>query len=168
MKNPITKINDELVKWQELSAILSQEDIDAETLVDTLDGETELMEALCVVADSILDDNTMIDGIKSTLEKLNARKSRIEKAAETKRNIILQAMDRADIKTVTNPLFTLTKRIVPPKAMVVDESLLPSRFFEPQPPKLNKKALNDAIKGGEDLEGVEMSNGGLSLTMRIK
>lgn len=168
MTNPITKVNDELIKWQQLSAILSQEDIDAETLVDTLDGETELMEALCVVAESILDDHTMIDGLKSTLEKLNARKSRIEKAAETKRNIILQAMDRADINTVTNPLFTLTKRIVPPKAMVVDESLLPSRFFQPQPPKLDKKALNDAIKNGDEIEGVEMSNGGLSLTMRIK
>ncbi len=53
--------------------------------------------------------------------------------------------------------------------VITDEALLPSRFFKPQPPVLDKKALKDAVIGdGEVIDGASIGNGSISLTIRRK
>lgn len=167
MRKEIKKIKGELVKWQELTDVLKNEDLDPRTLVDTLDGETELVEALCIVGEAILEDQVMIDGLTEIIKKLSSRKSRFEKSIETKRNIILQSMDIAEIPQIKNALFTISKKNTKAENVIIDESLIPSKFWKTAAPKVDKTLLNKALKDGNSIEGVELSNGGLSLTIRI-
>ena len=168
MRKEIQKIRSELRDWQELADVLKNEDLDAETLVDTLDGETELVEALCIVGEAIIEDGILIDGLSLAIKKLTERKSRFENSVETKRNIILQSMDIAAIPQIKGPLFTMSKKLSKGKNVIVDESKIPSQFWKTVDPVLDKKKINDSIKDGDTIEGVEKSNGGISLTIRIK
>jgi len=57
-------------------------------------------------------------------------------------------------------------KAVPQKLIVTDESQIPTRFFKPQPPKLDRKELLDALKIGETVPGADMSNGGTTIQIR--
>ncbi|MGE0857439.1 MAG: siphovirus Gp157 family protein [Hyphomicrobiaceae bacterium] len=47
-------------------------------------------------------------------------------------------------------------------------SRIPSEFWKPQPPRLDKKVVLDALKAGAVVPGAELSNGGETLSMRVK
>jgi hypothetical protein len=168
MSDPGRKVLDELTQYQKLKALLLQEESDPQAILDTLEGETNLHEALLVVAESALDDEAMAEAISNRVEALQARKSRVENTAEHKRGLIIMAMERAGIQQVKGPAATLATRPLKGKAVIKDESAIPARFWKAQDPKLDKKALNEAIENGEAVEGVERSNGGISLTIRVK
>lgn len=139
---------------------------DPEIILSAIEGETDLCEAICALDAETFDDEAVVVGIKAAEQKLKDRRERIEKSIATRRNVILMAMERAGIDTIRTPLGTLTKKAVPSAPLVADESLVPARFWTPQEPKLDKKAINDAVKAGESIPGVGMTNGGVSLQIR--
>ena len=58
---------------------------------------------------------------------------------------------------------------VAPKVVVENEAEIPSRFWttpEPPAPKLDKKALKDALAAKEAVPGARLDNGSISLRMR--
>ncbi len=168
-KHTVTKIGRELANYENVrKALLDNYDLDAETLADTLEGATDLPEALLAASEHIGEYNIMVEGLSVHIVALQARKSRLTKSAETLRTIILQAMDKAGIETVTGPAMTLTARKTPPQPIVLTESDIPSAYWTPQPPKLDKKSLGEAMRNDEIVPGATLSNGGLSLTVRIK
>lgn len=164
----ITKVGEELAKYQEIKDILQAEDIDEQCLLDTLEGETDLHEMLCGVAEQITENMSMIAGIDTHIKALQDRKSRLTDTSKTLRNIIAMTMDRAGLKTVTGPLFTLSVRAITPGLGEIDEAEIPTRFFAQPEPKLDKKALLAALKDGEDIPGARLNNGGIGLTIRTK
>lgn len=165
----IKKVGDELANYQRIKAfLLGVDDLDAKTLLDTLEGETELHEALLVVAESVQEDEDLAAAIGLRIEALQARRSRLEATADTKRNIILMAMERAVLDSVKSPLVTMTKRHVAPKTLIEDEAAIPAKFWKPADPKLDKAAVRAALDAGEEVPGAKLSNGGVSLTLRVK
>ena len=48
------------------------------------------------------------------------------------------------------------------------EALIPAKFWKPQDPKLDRAAVAEALKAGETVPGASLSNGGLSLSIRVK
>lgn len=158
----------ELNRYEKLRELLKGETDDPKAILDTLEGETNLNEALLVVADSALDDETMAEAIKLRIEALQARKSRCEVTAENKRGLIIMVMERAGLKTIKGPGATLTVRPLLGKAMVDNEAEIPAKFWKPQDPSLDKSALTEALRNGEAVEGAKLSNGGVSLTIRVK
>lgn len=168
MSNPIQQIRSEVKDWVQIEAQLREFEDDPQTLLDTLEGETELHEALLLVADRIMDLQSQATGVKSRIEDMTARKDRLEKSAETLRTVILQAMDTAGLKTVPGGCVTLSLRETAPKLIVSDEAAIPSDYWIPQPPKLDRKTLLAALKDKQDTPGAELSNGGISLAMRVK
>jgi hypothetical protein len=133
----------------------------------TADGD---FRALCLeLAEEAVERELLADAIESRVKELQARKSRVAHSAETLRAVILQCMDVRGEKTITSPGLTLGVSARKPDVVVTDESLLPSRFFTPQPPKLDKAALRDAVlNDGEVIAGVATGNGKISLTIRRK
>lgn len=61
--------------------------------------------------------------------------------------------------------FNLTIKKVPPKPIVTDESKVPDYFFKVER-KLDKAALNKAVKEGREIEGVAMDNGGMTVSIK--
>lgn len=168
-KNIVAKVGRELSGYERIKAELQDNyDLDPQTLLDTLEGETNLNETLMAVAEHIQEIEALNVGLKYHIDALQERFSRQKKATETLRNVILSAMDRAEIKTIRGPLFTLTVRDTKPVAIVDDEVLVPAGFFVPQDPKLDKKALSEALNEGVEIPGAHLTNGGISLTVRVK
>lgn len=148
------------------AALLAELDInDAEALHDLIEGETNLLEAIGAALAEIDECEIIAAGCKAKEAQIEERRRRVEARAAKVRAAIEQAMVMAELATARLPLATLTVRELAPKPIVTDESLIPSQFWEPQPPKLDKKALSEAAKVGP-VPGVEMSNGSVSLTIR--
>lgn len=119
---------------------------DADVIRDTIEGETNLHEAIARVMEFIRDDEILLTGIKSMQETLAARKDRIEKRMEFYRSAIEQALMIGQIQKLELADGTLSIRKVPAKLEVIQESEIPARFWVPSDPRLDRKALMDALK----------------------
>ena len=135
-------------------------------LADTVEGQTNILELIAAVDSSILDDDTYVAGIKLAVEKLNARKARIEGRAEMKRAVLANALDLIGKRSFETPTGTISLRDKPITAIVTDEASVPARFWKAQAPTLDKAALNAAIRAKEDVPGATISNPGFSLSIR--
>jgi hypothetical protein len=51
--------------------------------------------------------------------------------------------------------------------LIVDEAAIPADFWKPSDPKLDKKAVGEALKAGREVAGAMMSNGGETLQVRV-
>lgn len=151
---------------QALRVALARETDDEECIRDTIEGETDLQSGIASVLALITDDEIMLDGLKLKIEQLGARKAMFERRLSACRAAIEQAMMIAGQETMRLPDATLTVKRTPPKALVTDESLIPARFWKQPDPVLDRKALNDAARVNEELPGVSITNGGISLTIR--
>jgi len=139
---------------------------DDETLIaDTIEGETSLFELIAKVDAAELDDQAAVIGLDAMIDKLDARKRRIKAAIETKRTLIANALSVVGKKSHKTALGSISISKSAPIAIVTDESQIPARFWTPQPPKLDKAALNAAVKAGEDIPGAVQSNGGIKLSI---
>lgn len=157
----------QLADWDALRRQLESPSIDPQTLFDTLDGETELTDALLAVADEVDERESTAAALGERIKRLTERKSRMEKGAETLRQSIVMAISSADIKeTIKGDACTLTVSSTAPKLDVVEESAIPSTYWAPQDPKLDKKALTQALRDGAEIPGAKLTNGGLKLTIR--
>lgn len=163
----VRKIGVELNRAVEIRRMLGEQN-DPKLILDMIEGETDLAEACCVVLEETLEDETLLAGLDATIKGLQERKGRIERSIESRRGIILMAMERAGVETIKGPLATLSSRPTPPKTVVSEESSIPARFWKPGDPKLDRAALKAALDAGEVVPGASLSNGGVSLSVRIR
>jgi hypothetical protein len=143
-------------------------DIDETTLLDTLEGATDLHEAIGEVVRSALEDEAMLNGLKGRLEDLKIRLERIKHRIEKKREVALAVMEDTGIEKLMQPDFTVSLRASPPGLTITSEDDIPEWFWVPQAPKLDKRAILDTIKSGTAVMGAELSNSKISLTVRTK
>lgn len=139
---------------------------DPKLVLDMIEGETNLAEACVVVLEETYEDEILIAGLEAHIKEMQTRKGRMEKSVETRRTIILAAMDRAGIPTIKSALGTISVRPTQPKTVISDEAQIPAKFWKPSDPTLDKKALGDALKAGETIPGASLSNGGITLSIR--
>lgn len=140
---------------------------DLEVIRDTIEGEIDLRGLICLAAEQNLADAAQVSGITEIMEKLSARRDRIKKRVEMRRVAILAAMQSGEIKSVETPAGTITRKAVPPSLLILEEAAIPSDYWEAQEPKLNKKAVTDALKAGKDIPGAMMSNGGETIAIKV-
>ena len=144
------------------------QEIDEDTLRDTLEGLSSLPEALATVVRSYLDDLALAAALGMRVGDMQERLHRIEARADKKRAVIAAVMERADIKKLAEPDFTASLRAVPPGLVVNDERDIPETFWKPQPPKLDRRGLIAALTAGQAVPGAGLGNGGVTLTVRTK
>lgn len=137
---------DKLEAGQELSPD------DERTIAETFEGETDLDTAVNDVLALITEDEILIAGIEKVISGLEARKKSAEGRIEFHKNVIQQALVRADCVGPGNgiraPLATVSVGIKPPTVEVDNESDIPSKWFkEPPPPepKVDKVELNKHV-----------------------
>lgn len=139
---------------------------DEEAIRDTIEGETSLRELIAMTATDIATDIGLVRGAEEAIKAVRERKDRIEKRIAMRRVAVQTGMESAGIKTLETPVATLTLKAVPPSAIILDEASIPSAYWEPQDPKLSKRAVLDALKAGTDVPGAQLSNGGTTLQFR--
>jgi len=93
-------------------------DADEETLVDTLEGLSNLPDMLAEVCRSMLDDRAMVSALRGRIGDMQERCGRIETRARKKRELVCAVMERADLKKVMEPDLTLSLRPARPPLAV--------------------------------------------------
>ena len=139
--------------------------LDPDLLLDTMEGETSLLDIVDALLLSELADAAHVEALKEAKSTLDARKQRYEARQATRRALIEQAMMLLERKKLERPTATLSLSERAPTVKVEDESAIPSRFFTSKP-VLDLVAVKDAVKSGEDVPGAILTNGSVSLTIR--
>lgn len=75
-------------------------------------------------------------------------------------------MEAGDIRKLELPEATLSIRVVPPSLVITDEASLPDWAWRVKR-EPDKAAIKDRMKAGDFVPGVEMSNGGTTLSVRV-
>ncbi len=140
---------------------------DADAIGMTVESETNLQEAMHAALKRLAELNGLMNGIVGMIANLKDRGERLEKQRDTIRELLCVAMETAGQKKLETPLGTVSLRSVPPKAEIIDEAAIPSRFWKPQDPKLDRKAVLDALKAKEAIPGAMLSNGGVTISIKL-
>ena len=141
---------------------------DPDLLADSIEGETSLFDIFDRMLMGNVFDASHIEGCEIAINTIKDRQQRLEKRIESRRAMIEQAMMMCDVPKIERPLATLTIQTRAPQVIITDEAEIPSRFWKASDPKLDRKAISDALKGGEDVAGACLSNKAPSLTIRSK
>ena len=148
-----------LAKWPE---------IDGDTLADTLEGITNLHEMIAAVIRSALVDEALCAGLRLRADEMKRRLSRLDERAAKKRALALEAMTEVGLSKLEQPDFTASARAGTPALVVISEQSIPSIYWLPQPPKLDRQALLGILKRGNPVPGTQLSNPDPVLTVRTK
>jgi hypothetical protein len=163
-------VKPELDRFLELKRRIAEvePDIDEQTLTDTVEGISDLPELLAAIVRSSLEDRSLAAAIKERVTALRDRLARIEAREEKKRAIVRDAMEEAGLTRLTDADCTVALRQAPASLSVMDEALIPEWFWVPQPSKLDRRQLLDAIKAGAHVPGAELSPATMSLSVRVR
>jgi hypothetical protein len=133
-----------------------------------IESETDLAEMRQVAVARILEVDALVAGIDATMAKLKARKARLEDQADSLRTLLITAMEFTNQTKMELPIATVALRPVPPSVRVTDEAAIPSAYWKPQPPKLDKASLLKALKEKDapPIPGAELSNGGSTIMIK--
>jgi hypothetical protein len=88
--------------------------------------------------------------------------------AAKRRQIAKDVMVELDLKKLSAPDFTASIRPGTPALMVIDEAAVPSIYWEPREPRLNRQELANDLKQGAEIAGVALSNPEPVLSVRTK
>lgn len=134
-------------------------------IADTLEGEANFADLVHRLVSEANQAKAMASAIDAYINEMMARLNRYNSREGTFRALIETAINISGRAKIETPSGTVSIKAVAEKAIVTDEAKIPSRFWVAQPPKLDKKALLNALKEGE-VEGAELSNGGTTIQIR--
>ena len=143
-------------------------DLDLETLADTLAGITDLREMLAELVRSALEDEALAAGLSTRVSDMKTRLERLETRAKRKRQLALRTMGEADMAKLEQPDFTASLRQSAPTLDVTAEDKIPAAYWKPQPFKLDRQGLLQALKAGTAIEGVGWAPPHQLLSVRTK
>jgi len=142
--------------------------IDEQTLADTVEGLTDLHEIVAAIVRAALADEALATGLKGRIAEMQDRLERLQDCAANRRQIAKDVMVELDVKKITAPDFTVSVRPGMPSLLVLDEAAVPSIYWEPREPRLDRQGLLNELRDGAEIKGVTLSNPEPVLSVRTK
>lgn len=142
--------------------------IDEQTLADTVEGLTDLHEIVQAIIRSALADEVLIAALKCRISDMQGRLDRLQDRASKRRQIAKDVMVELDLKKLNAPDFTASIREGIPSLMVIDEEAVPSIYWQPSEPRLNRQELAYELKQGAEIAGVTLSDPEPVLSVRTR
>ena len=133
-------------------------ELDEQTLIDTVEGLTDLHEILAAIVRAALADEALATGLKSRIAEMQERLERLQERAAKRRQIVKDTMVELDLKKLTAPDFSASIRPGMPALLVIDEAAVPSIYWEPREPRLDRQGLLAELRQGAEITGVTLSN----------
>lgn len=153
---------------EQLVAIYGDE-IDEQTLLDTIDGETDIEAAIIAVARERAETAALSEALADRIDAMKARKARLDLRADRLRAVIARAMDETGRRKIVGPEFTLSLSTVKPGVVITDEAALPPEMVATKTTTSpDKKAIKAALEAGAAVPGATLGNGGVTVTVRTK
>jgi len=158
------------IRYRTIRDRLRTEDpqIDELTLADTVEGLTDLHEILTAIIRAAITDQALAIGLEGRIGEMQARRDRLQDRATKRRRIAKDVMVELDLKKLAAPDFTASIRPGMPALMVIDEAAVPSIYWEPREPRLNRQGLANDLKQGAEIAGVAFSDPEPVLSVRTK
>lgn len=142
---------------RELERLADVEDLDEDAVRTTLDGlEGEIAVKAQSVAAMALNVEAWAQAADDAAKRIAERAARARKRAAWLRDYLRANMQGAGLTKIESPEFTVAIRKNPAAVQIADGIILPARFMvhpEPPPPRPDKKAIAEALKAGEQIEG---------------
>lgn len=139
---------------------LIEDGADFELYEDTLEsieeGINDKAENTAKLIKSIEGD---ILALKAEEKRLNERRTSLENQVKHLKEYLQHNLEICGLTKVKGQLFTIGIQNNPASVKVLDESKIPEHYFVPHPSKLDRKALKEAFKNGELVEGAEFTQG---------
>lgn len=155
--------------YMELLSMAEDPDIDPQAFADTLDG---IEGALEDKAEGYAKAMRMLEADAAACDaeskRLRNKKQTIENNIRRMKSALQNAMQVTGKTKFKTPLFSFGIQKNPASVVMDEENLdnIPERFLVPQDPVIDKKAIKEALKAGEDLDGVAHLEQSESLRIR--
>lgn len=137
---------------------------DVEAAADLVEGQTGFMEAVDTVVARIALLEDHIEALIAHGRKLNDRNSRYKAQHEALRKALLSALELTNMRSIERPTATISQRRGAQQVVIINDAEIPADYLIPQPPKVNTKAIKEALQNGP-VPGAELSNGPTSLNL---
>lgn len=157
-------------EWHALAERLSDMDLDAQTIADTIEGS----DIQCAVEDKLQGYEMVArtleaprSAIAEEIKRLQALDKAIGARAIALRRRVQEAMTEMGITKVACPLFEMRIQKNPASLDVYDERMVPAEFWHTPEPQavLDKAAVKEALKAGREIQGARLTQGE---SLRIK
>jgi hypothetical protein len=106
-----------------------------------IEGATDLHEIVQAVIRAALADEALARGLKCRISDMQGRLDRLEDRTAKRRQIVKDVMVELDLKKLNAPDFTASIREGIPSLMVLNEDAVPSIYWQPSEPRLNRQKL---------------------------
>jgi len=140
---------------------------DVVALLDMLEGQTDLFEALAMLGRALDNTKLLREGIAARLEELYAREGRFEARDKYIRNMIFKLMESSQLRKCELPEVTFSLRNNPPRVVGdADPASLPDDLVKITR-AISKTKIKEALEAGRVVEGFALSNSPPSLVVRV-
>lgn len=143
--------------YLQILSMMEDPELDPQTLADTMEaveGELEVKaENYAKVMKNLEAD---VAGIKAEIDRLSERKKTIENNIKNMKSALQMAMETTGKTKFKTELFTFNIQKTAP-SVVIDEQYIeniPDKYLKYKDPEIDKIAIKDALKKGEDLTGI--------------
>lgn len=154
------KLYELTTQHRELSRLAEVEELDEQTVLDTLAGiETDITIKAQSVAAVSLNIDAWATAAEDAAKRIAERAARMRRRAASLRDYLRTNMQAAGMTRIDSPEFTVAIKKNPASVQIAPGIILPARFMvqpDPPPPRPDKKALAEALKAGEQIEGCEL------------
>lgn len=165
----MSSLSDELRVYDEIKGRLLADDpdLDEKTLLDTLEGETNLIDRIIGICRVSREAGAHAEVCDRIMDDLKVRKKRHEDRAARLRSIALWAMQEAGIQKIPAPDMNISISKGRSSVVITDANALPLGFvdFEPKP---DKAKIKESLEEGHAVAGAELSNGQPTLSIRTR
>lgn len=155
-------------QWKDLLDRLSDMDLDAQTVLDTLEASEvqtaleEKVQGYEMVARSF---EAPIPAIDAEIKRLQAMKKASQNRADVLRKRVHDAMVELQIEKIKCPLFEVRRQKNPVAVEIYNAELVPFEYWKTPEPEINKAELKAALQAGKEIEGARLTQ---SEGLRIK
>lgn len=125
-----------------------------QTMLDGIEGAIEnKVDAILCVRNA---KRAEAKALRDEMQRLSERAARVENEANRLEGLVEYAMNRTGAEKLKTLRFTAWMQLNPPSVAVLDESAIPRNFYVVPAPQLQKKAVIDAWKNGQEVAGVQI------------
>lgn len=140
---------------------------DDDLTLDMIEGETRLIDMLDAIMAARADDAALADALKAQIDDLTARKRRFEARADARKKLVHAALDVSGLRKIERPAYTASIGASPVSVIITDDGAIPDNLVRVKR-EPDKTAIKKALQAGENVPGASLSNGGETLSIRVK
>ena len=144
-------------QFNHVAEMLTDEQIEQEVIIHTLESiDAAIEDKADNYAKLIKNQESDSKGIAEEIKRLQTRKQTIDNSVKNLKLSLQDSMVQTGKTKFKTQLFSFNVQNNPPSLEVRDTSVIPKAYFIEQQPTLDKKALKEAVKNGEVIEGVAL------------